>query len=291
MEFLDTNKILENTLTSEEPNIASTDSILTVQEMFEQTLLPSLGREIFSVIPTKGPTSGLFNIRKNTLTNKFELVRRNANVYPSLSIDTGLTQEVVQDIQSQYGKDAIMVIGSLLRGLANAQENEKTIEFLDLNCVETDTLQLTNSLNAEVNLFEITQRVHELILKMNNTNLRTYGAFVVLPAIPLGSLMGLPAYVDTKEEIGHDLYVSQIGKTRFYLNPDPTSTTVYVGLYDEKNSSKSSAVFSPYVSTIVEAVITNTGNSNYFIFNRFAITASPLHTVEDPMLYKFTITL
>lgn len=283
-------KLVEDTTGAEAPNIASTDSILSVREMFEQALLHSLGREIFPVIPTIGPTAGLFNIRKNASSNKFELVRNDVEVYPSTSINTGLTREVVQDIQSQYGKEATKVIGTLLRGLANAQENTKTLEFLESKSKAYTDLTLSDSLNAEVNLFEITQRAHELILKMNNKNTRTYGAYVVVPAIPLGGLMGLPAYVDNKEDIGHDLFITQIGKTRFYLNPDSTSTKAYVGLVDFTNPSKSAAIFSPYVSTIVEATDPDTGNDNYFIFNRFAITESPLHVTDDEMMYKFNVT-
>jgi hypothetical protein len=57
------NPLVENTDGPEAPNVASTDSNITVGQMFQQTSLPSLGRSIFEVIPTQGPTSGFFNLR------------------------------------------------------------------------------------------------------------------------------------------------------------------------------------------------------------------------------------
>lgn len=282
----------EDTTGPAAPEIATTDENLSLDKIFQQTELPSLGRQIFSVLPMNGPTAAIFNI-KTDVTNpsdkKATLLRNEVEVYPSDSISTGITQEAVQDIRAQYGMFANQIIGKLLRGLANDQENTRTLEFLDAQSLALTDLQLSDSLNAEVNLFEITQRVHETILKMNNQNFRTYEAFAVIPATALGGIMGLTQYAGGQEDDSDDLLVTVIGKTKFYLNPDPTSTTAYVGLKDTRNPSRSSAVFSPYVSTVVESPDPDTGNVNYHLYNRFAITASPLHETDNEMLYKFNV--
>lgn len=83
--------------------------------------------------------------------------------------------------------------------------------------------------------------------------------------------------------------VAKVGRTKFFLNPDPTSSVCYVGLCDQRDPSKSSAVFSPYVSEVVQTTDYDTGEDSYHIFNRFAITASPLHVTDNEMLYKFTV--
>lgn len=270
-------------------DIATTDENLSALQMFQQTALPSLGRQIFSVIPMSGPTAALFNIKKKDAEDSFELLRNEVEVYASTPISTGVTKEAIQDLRSQYGKEASMVVGTLLRGLANDDENTKTLAFLDAEAKAETGLTLSDSLNAETNLFEITQKVHELILAMNNKNMRTFEAFAVIPAAALGGIMGLKGVMDTTEARG--LFVAQIGLTKFYLNPDATSTTAYVGLKDTMNPSKSSAVFSPYVTDIVEVADPDTGEMNYHIFNRYAITKSPLHVTDNEMLYKFTITV
>lgn len=285
------NPLVEDTTGAAAPEIATTDTNLTVGQMFQQAQLPSLGRSLFAVVPTTGPSAGLFNIKKKTGSNEFELVRRNVEVFPSESIATGLTQEVVQDIRAQYGLASNQIIGTLLRGLANVQENDRTMEFLEAQCKAEADLNLTNSLNAELNTFEIGQRVHELILKANTLNQRTYDSWAVLPYTVAAGFAALNNYVGgmSKDESG--LFISQVGNTKFFMNPDPTSTTAYVGLRDFKNPNVSAGVFSPYVSDIVEAQHPNTGNLSYFIFNRFAITASPLHITNDEMMFKFDIVL
>lgn len=283
-------RLIEDTTGPSADNIAAADENLTADQMFQQTELPSLGKQIFSVVPMHGPTAALFNVKRKDGTNDFELVRKEVEVYPSEAIHTGITQEAIQDIRGQYGKSANVMIGTLLRGLSNEQENTRTMEFLDANALDYGALVLSDSKNAEVNLFEVTQRVHEIVLKINSKNTRSYKAFAVIPYLPLGGLMGLSQYVGAEDIDERGLFIAKVGQTNFYLNPNSTSLTAYVGIKDY-NHSKSSAVFSPYQSTVIEAVDPDSGENTQHIYNRFAITASPLHEAGNEMLYKFDITL
>lgn len=293
MEPIQTNTtaLKENTLTPNAPEIATTDENLSVDAMFQQQELPSLGRQIFSVVPMNGPTAALFNIRKKVGLNDFELLRTEVEVYPSQSINTGVSQEVIQDLKSQYGKEASQVVGTLLRGLSNDQENTRTLEFLEAQCVIVPDLQLSGSINAENNMFELVQKVHELVLKANSQSMRSFEAFCVIPYQVGASIAALSTYVggDDKDERG--LFLAQVGQTKFFMNPDATSTKAYVGIKDSRNASKSAAVFSPFRANVTEAQDPDTGALNYFIFNRFAITASPLHVPGNEMLFKFNVLL
>lgn len=282
------NTLVEDTTTPNAPNIETTDEHLDPEKMFQEVLTPSLGRQIFSVVPMNGPTAALFNIRKKADSDDLELVRAEVEVFPSKSIKTGLTVEALMDIYKQYGKATPQLVGRLLRGVANDQENIKTLEFLNATALDAGVLTLSADVNAEVNLFEITQRVHELVLKINNKTSRSYKAFAVIPYKALGGLMGLSQYVGAEDKDERGLFIAEVGQTKFFLNPDANSTTAYVGIIDA-DSSKSSAVFSPYRATIVEAADADTGQKVYHLFNRFAITASPLHTGGNEMLYKFDI--
>lgn len=285
------NVLIEDTSTPNAPEIATTDENLSVDDMYQQAALPSLGRQIFSVVPMNGPTAALFNIRKKAGTNNFELVRKDVEVYNSESINTGVSQEVIQDLKSQYGKEVEPIVGTLLRGLANDQENEKTIAFLEAQCKAEADLQLSDSLNIESIMFEVSQKVNELVLKANTKNMRTYEAFAVLPYYAGAAMAGLSGYVggDDKDERG--LFLAKVGQISYYMNPVATSTKAYVGLKDTRNASKSAAVFSPYRSTVTEAQDPDSGSINYFIFNRFAITQSPLHVTDNEMMFKFNILL
>lgn len=281
--------LLEDTSGATAPNIAPTDEDLSLDNLFQQSSLPSLGRQIFSVIPMHGPTAGLFNIKKKSGSDAYELVRNDVEVYPSESIHTSVTQESIQDMYNQYGKEAYVVVAKLFRSLANDQENEKTIAFLQAQCKDVADLNLSNSANAELNLFEITQKVQELVLTINSKNLRSYEAFAVVPTTALGGVMALSKYAGSDDKDERGLFITKINQTKYYLNPDPTDTKCYVGIKDSLNASKSSAVFSPYMSTLVYSIDPDTGEMGYHIYNRFAITESPLHETDNEMLYMFDV--
>lgn len=275
------------------PDVATSDEIISVGAMFQQTSMPSLARQIFSVVPIHGPTGYAYNIKRKTASdvngNKvFELVRNSVDVENSAAIHTGLTEEVVQDIRAQFGKNARVIIGQLLRGLANDDENIKTLAFLNAQAAAGGNITLSAAGNAETNLFEITQKVHELVLKINSKNTRSYKAFAVIPYAPLGGIMGLSKYAGADNKTERGLFIAEVGQTKFYLNPDATSNTAYVGIKDT-NSTKSSAVFSPYTSDIINATDPDSGEIFYHLYNRYAITASPLHEATNEMLYKFDI--
>ena len=277
----------EDLATPADPNIETTDQNLSVDSIFQQTNIPSLAREICAVAELKGPTGAIFNIIRKDASS-VELIRKEVEVFPSELQKTYITRESVQDLKSQFGKDAESIIGNLFRGLSNDLENEKLLGVLSTNSKDYGDLQLTDSLNASTNAYEILQRTHEIVLKMNQKYQRSYDAFCVLPASVMGSLMGLSQYLNHNGADAKGLFITQINKTKFYLNPDSTDLYAYVGLKDE-NLSKSSLIFSPYQNQILDSIDSDNSNINYFLANRFAITVSALHKLNEEMLYKFKV--
>jgi hypothetical protein len=283
------NKILLEDLTTDgDLNIAQTDSNLSMDNIFQQTNIQSLARQVCSTAVLTGLSGAIFNIVKNNGTD-FKLVRKEVSCFPSEIVKTSVTREAVQDLKSQFGKDAENIVGTLFRGISNELENEKLLELLNIESKDYGDLQLSDSMNAELNLFETTQRVHEIVLKMNQKYQRTFDAFAIIPATALGGIMGLSQYAGAVKKEERGLFISQIGSTKFYLNPDVTDVNAYVGLKDSENMSKSSLVFSPYQNQILDAVDQDSGDINYFLVNRFAITSSPLHETDNEMLYKFKV--
>lgn len=283
------NQLVEN-ITSPlggDPNIAQTEQNLSVDNIFQQTTIQSLARQVCSNVTLKGPSGSLFNIKKTS--DGFKLVKKDVIEFPSTLLPTGVTREAIQDLKSQFGKDIDVVIGTLFRGISNEIENEKLFEVLDVESKDYGDLQLSDSLNAEMNLFEVTQRVHEIILKMNQKFQRTFDAFAIIPYKPLGGIMGLSQYAGALKKEERGLFITQIGSTKFYLNPDINNDYAYVGLKDEDNLSKSSLVFAPYQNQIIDVIDPDSGEVIYFLVNRFAIESSPLHEVDNEMLYKFKV--
>ena len=283
------NQLVEN-ITSPlggDPNIAQTEQNLSVDNIFQQTTIQSLARQVCSNVTLKGPSGAIFNIKKTS--DGFKLVRKDVIEFPSTLLSTGVTREAIQDLKSQFGKDIDIVIGTLFRGISNEIENDKLFEVLDVESKDYGDLQLSDSLNAEMNLFEVTQRVHEIILKMNQKFQRTFDAFAIIPYKPLGGIMGLSQYAGALKKEERGLFITQIGSTKFYLNPDINNEYAYVGLKDEDNLSKSSLVFAPYQNQIIDVIDPDSGEVIYFLVNRFAIESSPLHEVDNEMLYKFKV--
>lgn len=282
--------MVEDTSTPNAPEIVASDENLSVDNMYQQTALPSLGRMIFSVVPMNGPTGSIFNLKRKDDNTGFELLRAEVEVQSSAAIHTGVTEEAIQDMRSQYGKNVNNIVGNLLTGLAADKENTDTLAFLELKSLSEPGLTLTDSKNAESNLFEVTQKAQELVLKANSKNLRAYGAYCVLPYKVGAAIMALSKYASGDKTFSEGLYIGQIAQTKYYMNPNPASVTAYVGIKSD-NESKSAAVFSPYTNTVVNAINPNNGERTYHIYNRYALTASPLHVLNNEMMFKFDVTL
>ena len=179
--------------TSNAPNIATTDSKFPLNDVFQQTDLPSLGRSIFANVKPNGPLAGIFTLTDSHHTtdnsgnynpDKPRLILKRSNLasFPSKPIMTELTVEAIHDLEAMYGENtARTYIAKMLRGLCNNYENEKTLEFLENNAVETPPISISDSANAETMMFEITQRVQELALKMNSKTKRTFCSYALIP--------------------------------------------------------------------------------------------------------------
>lgn len=272
---------LLETLNGAAVNVAPTDEKLNLQDVYKQLEIPSLGREIFKVYDQNGPMAGIFSLE--SAGGKLKLLRKNAQVYDSKPINTGISKEAIQDIEAQFGLDANNVIAHLLRALANTQENTKTSEFLNANATPKGDLTLTNKTNAKVVVEELTQKAVEEVIDMNSGGFITYHAAVVVPMQYAASVMAR-----SLEEFGTNksFFVGKTGPVKYYTDPDTTNTdTVFVVLKDED---RSSAFFSKYTDDIITAEDYDTGAENLFIFNRFAITANPKHDTK-PMIHSFKI--
>jgi hypothetical protein len=271
------------------PNVACTDENLSVNGIYQELKLPSLGRCIFTVTPIHGPTAAIFNVT-STDTGGIKFVRSEVEVYDSKPKKTNITSEAVHDIDTQFGEDGLKNIAKLLKGLANEDENEKTVKFLKDKAVDFGSVEISEPMSPDFTWREISWKTQQCILEMNSKKIRTYNAFVVLPYKYASAIMSV--FADLRNSDLADstsLYVGTSGLTDWFINPDSTDENCYVGLRDIKGTGKGCAVFSPYTNEITSALDPETGSTTMFIWNRFAITISPIHTTDNPMLVKFSV--
>lgn len=265
--------------------IATSDEHIEFETLYQQTATPSLAKTILANKPLAGPTGAIFNIRKKIDADELELLRSNVECFASEPIKTNITTEALQDIKASFGQDGIEAVAVMMRGLANEAENVKLLEFLETNAsLDVNTFQLAGT-NARDSYFELTQRVSESVLKMNVDAVKTFRASVLLPYKLAASVMGYTG--NTKLPTVTSYYVGGTELHDYYINPDPNAETIYVILHDKYDGSKGAGVYAPYQNLVKLAVDSSNGEYVYFIYNRYALGISPLHTEDAPSIMKF----
>ena len=289
IEFLKENskKIL-----TEEINVADTDAIINA--VIEQKFYSSLAYQICEVSPVHGPTAGTFALvyvddPAFPGKKKIKLLRNEVIVAEDPIEDTGFTTEMIQDLQRTYGKSAAEYIGKVFGGISSTNENTKLIAQLNGLCTATPPLVLTDAGNAETTAFEIQQRAAELLIQINSHSFKALDSFVVLPSKAAASILAISNRT-TNDDTERGLFLGTNSRTKFYLNPDTTSSTAYIGI-KSNIPGQSSLIMSPYFHTIKTAINPQTGQEAVFNFNSYAITESALSTSDplEKMLYKFDI--
>jgi len=264
-------------------DIAQTDEI--VNAVIETKQYESLAYQICEVSPIHGPTGATFALVYRD--HKFQLLRGEVVVEEDPMEETGFTKEALEDLYSQFGKSATDFIARSFGGVSNMNENRKLIAKMSGFAGIEEDLYLSDPKNAETSMFEIQQKVAQIVIRINTESFKSLDSFVVMPLKQAASMLAISNRLpENKKEKG--LYLGSNSRTKFYLNPDVTSDEIFVGIYSTIPG-QSSLIMSPYFHTIKVAIDPRTGNENVFNFNRYAITESKLSQTQK-MLYKFKIT-
>lgn len=282
----------EETTTSGVDNIQQTDQLVPLIDVYQQTNIASLARQLFTNVKLNGPSASIFALSENpTKSGSLALIKRSIECFPSEPIKTEITQEAYQDLAATYGKvQAGTHVGIMLRSIAAKYENEKLLEFLDANAKDAGSLSLSDKLNAETRMFEITNAVQTCVLEANSKFRRTFSSFAIVPYKFVSSIMTTSAYTTGENSTNYEyLMVAHFGISGYYLNPDPNSNTVYVGLHRDWNRFDGSCYFGDYTNFVERVISQESGQNVYYIYDRFALAMHPCHTDDNPMLFKFTI--
>ena len=262
--------------------VADTDII--VNAIIEQKQYSSLLYQICEVSPFSGPTGGVFALVYEG--DKVVLKRGEAVVEDDAIEDTGFTMEALQDLEKTFGKSMVGFVSRCMAGVSAKKENAKVLQKIAAWAAPSPDLTLLNRENAETVLFQVQQRVSELILDINSASFKSLDAFVVLPKVAAASLLAMGnRLIDNTTESG--LYMGANSRVKFYMNPDLTSIDCYVGIKSNMPG-QSSVIASPYQHSLLKATNPETGEERIFNVNRYAITESAL-SAHEKMLYKFKI--
>lgn len=261
-----------------------------------------IGHHIAEVQPMMQPSGYVF-ARQET-QDTFKIIKKQIDVDTNKSI-IKISQEAWEDLlnlsnlNKAGNEQTPELFINWVKSSAAHKETEKIINLIKMNAVEANGIVLDDAndskQNAETNLFYISKKVGDLVIKMNTPNFRTYDSFCILPQTGVGGILSLSftySRIDdsTDENRANDYFLGKINNTRYYLNPNPNDNNAYVGLKSHKEKGVNSLIYSPYCMNLTTAYNYESGERTVGIFTRNAYTIHPLHSATTPMLYKFTIT-
>ncbi len=286
-------------------DIAQTDTL--IDGIIKEKYNNSLCYQVCDVRPLSGSFGKVFaQVRKPGTTN-FEIISKDAQ--PTLQeIKSGYTIEVLQDIQNMFSLNASNSVGLTLGGLSDLKENIKLIDYINTESTIKSELVLVDAQNPESIILQISKKVAESVIEMNEESYKTLNSFCILPPIYAAAVLGSFNYMT--EGLERSLFVGKIGRTNFYINPIPKTHSqfnddfnidyetedltildfCYVGLMSPVPGN-SSLIFTPYDYNVVSAQDPDTGDYTLFVKNRNDLLASPLHRPLEKMslLHKFSI--
>jgi len=255
-----------------------------IGKMIEEKYKTSLAYEICDVQPLTTSTGSIFTFKKVLVSGtkyKFTVTKTPVETV-SKPVNTGFTTEAWEDMKAQYGKDANDVCASIFGSISGSNE---TTDLMTL--VKANALALPSGASTDND--EVFERIGEAIVKINQKTFHSMDAWVIAPASIAGYMLLNPNHFlsDSLDTISTHL-VYKFGRTKIFINPDSTDLNCYVGV-NAKDPGHSSVIFSPYQYISSTAVDVDTGNTNVFLFNRYALTVNPLHVAGNEMLYKFAV--
>ena len=296
-------EILEGTT---QDDISKTDVILgdIIRENYAQSLM----YQITEINPLKAPQGSIYTSRRNAETNKFEVIRTDVQTKTN-TIITGFTQEVFQDMQKMFKISAKNAMGKVLAGITAREENSTILRLLESESITVPSLPMYDTNNLESTILQLSKKVSESVIQMNQDTYKTLDSFCILPHSFAAAYLGSFSYMSEGKE--KNLFVGRVGRTDYYINPFPNTSSefdqsfdysyeiedtpipnyCYVGLLN-KTPGTSSIIFTPYLYERDYIIDPDTGENVVVLRNRYGVIPSPQHEPlkNRSLLHKFQIT-
>jgi len=294
--------LTENTDTYD---IAQTDVLLGT--LIDSKYNDSLAYQICDVQPLEGSFGKIFASARKHQSSDLEVLSKDINV-KTYTINTGFTQEVIQDMNAMFNKSAKRSIHNIFKGLSDQEENRTLLNYIHDESTTLPAITVNDSGNLESAIFQISKIVAESVLKMNSNTYTSLDSFCILSQHFAAAFLGSSSFMT--EGIEKSLFIGRFGKTSFYVNPFPNTASQFTEDYDfsyesedtatpdycyvglkSKTAGRSSLTFAPFCYEKEYIIDPETGNLKLFIRNRYGISTSPLHRPleNNSMLHKFAL--
>lgn len=295
-------KLLEATTSGD---IASTQDLLG--SMIDSKYNDSLVYQICEVLPMKSTVGKVFTARQKPGTNDMEVISKEINTKIS-TYKTGFTQEVLQDMNSMFGRSTKRSIRNVIKGVSAKEENKSLLTLLFDESTTKSSYTVTDSDSLESVMLQISKKVSESVIEMNRETYKTLDSFCILTKEFAASFLGSFNYMTEGNE--KSLYVGRMGRTDYYINPFPNTSSQFTDAYDyayesdasaeidycyvglrSKTAGASSVIFAPFNYEGQYVTDPDTLEVNLFVRNRYGIVSSPLHKPLEgtSMLHKFQL--
>ncbi len=267
----------------------------------------SLGYHICEVFPLNSPYGAVYVSERNSETNDFRVIKKDIQTKTS-TLMTGFTQEVYQDMEKMYQTSPKRTSGKVLSGITAREENQRLLMLMGLEAETKGTLTIQDSNNLESIILQLSRKVSESVLEMNQDTYKTLDSFCVLDRRYAAAVLGSFNFMTEGKE--RSLFVGRVGRTDYYINPFPNTSSefddsfdysyeiedtpvpnyCYVGLVHD-TPGVSSIIFAPYKYERQYITDPGTGNIVLILRDRYGLVMSPLHKPLEnrSMLHKFII--
>ncbi len=267
----------------------------------------SLAYQICDVQALSGTFGKLFAARRKENSSDLEVIHKDIST-KIYTVQTGFTQEVIQDMNAMFNKSTKRSAQNILKGLSAQDENKSVLTILYTESTTKPAFSIQDSDNLENVILQLSKKVSESVIEMNQTTYKTLDSFCVLSKDWAAAVLGSFNYMSEGNE--KSLFVGRIGRTDYYINPFPNTASqfnndfdysyeiedtsipnyCYVGL-KSKTAGNSSLTFAPYIYDSQYITDPDTLEIKLFIRNRYGLVTSPLHKPleNNSMIHKFEL--
>lgn len=286
-------------------DIAGTQDFLG--SMIDTKYNDSLAYQICDVQPLKGSFGKIFTAKRKSNSADLEVIHKDIET-KIFTVHTGFTQEVIQDMNAMFNKSTKKSVQKILKGLSAQDENKSVLTYLYSESDTKAPVTIIDSDNLESVLLQLSKKVSESIIEMNQETYKTLDSFCILSKEWAAAVLGSFDFMTEGRE--KSLFVGRVGRTDYYINPFPNTASqfnndfdyayeiedtsipnyCYVGLISN-TAGYSSLTFAPYLYESQYIIDPDTGETKLIIRNRYGLVTSPLHKPLEnaSMIHKFEL--
>jgi hypothetical protein len=247
----------------------------------------SIAARISEKQPMSGPLGIVLGTQRDTVNDKL-IIRRKEIIPETEQIKTEFTEETLQDMFNIYGEDIYDVLAYYLVDELAYKIDEKFITMLKDRAGLFGTM-VYNHADYKHSLYAVGQSIGMAIVKgladlPISDNRHPEGFAIVSPdvaaVLALSTTLGDPNQTPNEDDSSPS-YMGTLAGVDYYIDytHDGSSTNNVVFGIKGNGISRGTAVLSHYTQEWVSTTNSETGEKNFFLFDRTGMTINPLDDI------------